>query len=46
MVTGGFIPEDFCFNGVTVVSDEFGKINDMGMNVLEAKEGVHLESRG
>ena len=45
-MTGGFIPEDFRFNGVAVVSDKFGKINDMGMNVLEAEEGVHLESRG
>ena len=46
MVASGLIAKYFHFNGITVVGDEFGKINDMGMNVLEAEEGVHLESRG
>ena len=41
-----FISEDLHFNGFAVVGDEFGKINDLGVNVLEAKEGVHLKSRG
>ena len=46
MVASGFIAKYFHFNGITVVGDEFGKINNMGMNVLKAKEGVNLESRG